>query len=173
VSSVHTSEGSSEGSDLEREDEAERDRYRELLEELRTIIPGVQVLFAFLLTAPFSSRFEELDELGRNAYAAALLGAALATVVFLTPAALHRIGGSDDLRSGLRIGIACTVIGLILLSAAIVTSVFVVIRFVFDDGVIAEVLAVCVGVVTFMLWYGVSLMQRVSGSRRSASRRPS
>ncbi len=48
--------------------EQQRERYRELLEELRTIIPGVQVLFAFLLTVPFSSRFADLDELGRRAF---------------------------------------------------------------------------------------------------------
>lgn len=58
-----------------------RERYRELLEELRTIIPGVQVLFAFLLTVPFSSRFTELDALGRRVFTGSLVAAALATVV--------------------------------------------------------------------------------------------
>ena len=73
-------------------DEEARERYRELLEELRTIIPGVQVLFGFLLTVPFSARFDRLDDLGRDLYSVVLAGVALAIVVFLTPAAIHRFG---------------------------------------------------------------------------------
>ncbi len=143
------------------EDEEARERYRELLEELRTIIPGVQVLFAFLLTAPFSSRFEDLDEFGRDLYAAALIGVALATVTLLTPAAYHRLGNHHDRRKRLKIGITCTVVGLALLSASVVTSVFVVLRFVFDDGVLPELLAGLVGLVTAVLWYGLSFGRRL------------
>jgi hypothetical protein len=147
------------------EAEEERERYRELLEEMRTIIPGVQVLFAFLLTAPFSSRFQELDEFGRDLYAAALIGVALATVVLLTPTAYHRLGAKHDRGTRLKIGIVCTVIGLALLSASVVTSVFVVIRFVFDDGLFAELLAGLVGLVTVGLWYGLTLGRRGMSGR--------
>ena len=66
-----------------------RDRYRELLEELRTVIPGAQVLLAFLLAVPFTNTFGELDEIGRDVFAAVLLGTALATIPFMTPAAYH------------------------------------------------------------------------------------
>ncbi len=41
-----------------------RNRYEVLLQELRASLPGVQILSAFLLTAPFSQRFDELDDLG-------------------------------------------------------------------------------------------------------------
>jgi hypothetical protein len=150
------------GPEVEQADE-ERERYRELLEELRTIIPGVQVLFAFLLTAPFSSRFEELDEFGRDLYAAALIGVALATVTLMTPAAYHRLGSTHDRSTRLKIGIASTVVGLALLSASVVTSVFVVIRFVFDDGLFAELLAGLVAIVTAVLWYGLSFGRRIRG----------
>jgi hypothetical protein len=150
------------GQEVEQADE-ERERYRELLEELRTIIPGVQVLFAFLLTAPFSSRFEELDEFGRDLYAAALIGVALATVTLMTPAAYHRLGSTHDPGTRLKIGIVSTVVGLALLSASVVTSVFVVIRFVFDDGLLAELLAGLVAIVTGVLWYGLSFGGRIRG----------
>jgi hypothetical protein len=50
----------------DQEKDEERQRYSELLGELRTVIPGVQVLFAFLLTVPFSSRFEQVDRVGRG-----------------------------------------------------------------------------------------------------------
>jgi len=86
-------------SEAEVQDEAaQRERYQELLAELRTIIPGVQVLFAFLLTAPFSARFHLLDQLGHDIYAASLVGTALAAAVFLTPAAYHRLATSASWR---------------------------------------------------------------------------
>jgi hypothetical protein len=63
----------------------------ELLQELRVALPGVQVLFAFLLTVPFSSRFTELTDFQENLYFAILLGAALSTALFIAPTAGHRI----------------------------------------------------------------------------------
>lgn len=63
----------------------------ELLQELRVAIPGAQVLFAFLLTVPFSSRFSELTQFQENAYFGILLGSALSTLLFIAPTAGHRI----------------------------------------------------------------------------------
>jgi hypothetical protein len=77
-------------------DEVERERYRELLEELRTLMPGVQVLFGFLLVTPFSARFPELDRLGKIAFICTLVTASLAAVVFLAPAPYHRVRGHRD-----------------------------------------------------------------------------
>jgi Family of unknown function (DUF6328) len=63
----------------------------ELLQELRVALPGVQVLFAFLLTVPFSSRFDTLTEIQETLYYAILLCAALSTALFIAPTAGHRI----------------------------------------------------------------------------------
>jgi len=75
------------------ETEAERlDRQlAELLQELRVILPGVQVLFAFLLTVPFSARFEEVTDTQRGVYVGVLLSTALATILLMAPTALHRL----------------------------------------------------------------------------------
>src|SRR5665811_1656792 len=73
------------------QDDEQRQRYRELLEELRTVMPGTQVLFAFLLTAAFTQRFEDLDQLGRRSFAGALLLAALASITLMGPTAFHRV----------------------------------------------------------------------------------
>ena len=75
------------------ETEAERlDRQlAELLQELRVILPGVQVLFAFLLTVPFSARFEEVTDTERGVYVGVLLATALATILLMAPTALHRL----------------------------------------------------------------------------------
>ncbi len=63
----------------------------ELLQEVRVVQTGVQVLFAFLLTVPFSARFDEITGFQRGAYFAALVGAAAASVLLIAPTAVHRI----------------------------------------------------------------------------------
>ncbi len=62
----------------------------ELLQEMRVAITGVQILFAFLLTLPFSARFEELDVFGTTVYAVTLLSTASATLVLIAPVSFHR-----------------------------------------------------------------------------------
>ncbi|MEZ5224245.1 MAG: DUF6328 family protein [Ilumatobacteraceae bacterium] len=137
-------------------DEEARERYRELLEELRTIIPGVQVLFGFLLTVPFSARFDRLDDLGRDLYSVVLAGVALAIVVFLTPAAIHRFGADGDRARRLRIGVRTAVAGMTLLATSMTIAVFVVARFVFStrfaivvSAIVAVAFVVCWGVLAF------------------------
>lgn len=132
---------------------AERERYRELLEELRTIIPGVQVLFAFLLTVPFSSRFADLDLLGRRAFTASLVAAALATVVFLTPAAYHRLTDRHRGRR-LQVSVRMQLAGMTLLAAAIAVAVFVVTRFIFDTTV-GGIIGAGVAVSALLLWWAL------------------
>jgi hypothetical protein len=63
----------------------------ELLQELRVALPGVQVLFAFLLTVPFTARFDEATQTQRVVYFLTLLCTAVATVVLMAPVALHRL----------------------------------------------------------------------------------
>jgi O-antigen/teichoic acid export membrane protein len=80
-------------SDYERDETgAERlDRnYAELLQELRVAQAGVQILFAFLLTIAFQPRFATLSSVLRGLYVATLLCAAIATALFIAPAAVHR-----------------------------------------------------------------------------------
>jgi hypothetical protein len=77
---------------LRNETPPERDdrNFSELLQELRVTQAGVQILFAFLLTLAFTERFTELDDVQRGVYVTTLLLAMTATVLFTTPAALHR-----------------------------------------------------------------------------------
>src|SRR5688500_5838826 len=63
----------------------------ELLEELRVALPGVQVLFAFLLVAPFNQRFSSLSTGQERLYLVALVFAGLAVAFLLAPAAHHRM----------------------------------------------------------------------------------
>jgi hypothetical protein len=82
------------GSELARDETpAERiDRnFNELLGELRIALPGVQVLFAFLLTVPFAQRFSELTGFQRGLYFAVLLLTAVACALLIAPTAYHRL----------------------------------------------------------------------------------
>ena len=62
----------------------------ELLNELRVALPGVQVLFAFLLTLPFSSGFAKTTAFQRDVYASSLVCAVLASILFIAPSSYHR-----------------------------------------------------------------------------------
>src|SRR3954453_23902917 len=63
----------------------------ELISELRVMQTGVQVLFAFLLTVPYTARFLQADTLGQTVYVATLLCAAVACALLMAPAACHRL----------------------------------------------------------------------------------
>jgi predicted outer membrane lipoprotein len=65
--------------------------FNELLGELRIALPGVQVLFAFLLTVPFAQRFGEMSGFDRGVYFAVLLLTALACAFLIAPTAYHRL----------------------------------------------------------------------------------
>lgn len=141
-----TAESSSQGGENE-----QRERYRELLEELRTIIPGVQVLLAFLLTVPFSRRFTELDSTGDALFVISLVASALSVVVFLVPAAHHRLTSHGRRQERIRIGIRTTLAGLVLLAIAIVLALLVVVRLIYD-GTIGLVAAGIVLLAIVVLW---------------------
>jgi O-antigen/teichoic acid export membrane protein len=153
------------------EDDEDRERYRELLEELRTIIPGVQVLFAFLLTVPFASRFSELDEVGVGIFAVSLVTVGVAAVVFLTPAAYHRIAPGDDRSERLRLGIRSTIAGMALLAVSVGAAVFVVTRLIFrvtspplglpwSPTTIAAIATALVSGGAVLLWFVLPLLSR-------------
>ena len=159
-------------SDERGEVQEERERYRELLEELRTIIPGVQVLFAFLLTVPFSSRFEELDVIGVQVFSVSLITVGLAAVVLMTPAAYHRLTPRHDRAQRIKLGVRVTVVGMALLSIAVGSAIFVVGRLIFTTETVippadtvpptglAITMAAVVSGTAVMLWFIVPLLRR-------------
>src|SRR5437660_8272829 len=63
----------------------------ELLNELRVGLPGVQVLFAFLLTVPFTQRYTRLDGIQRDIYFLAVVSTAMATAFLIAPSSYHRL----------------------------------------------------------------------------------
>lgn len=72
-----------------REEQLDRN-WAELLQELRVLQTGVQILAGFLLTLPFQSRFEDLDDFQVTLYLANVVVAALTTAFILLPVSVHR-----------------------------------------------------------------------------------
>ena len=78
--------------DDELSNEERRDRQMiELLNELRIALPGVQILFAFLLTVPFTQRFPDLTSFERDVFYITLLATVLSTACLIAPSAAHRL----------------------------------------------------------------------------------
>jgi VIT1/CCC1 family predicted Fe2+/Mn2+ transporter len=150
------------------EDSAERaDReLLELLNELRVALPGVQVLFAFLLTVPFQQAFHEVSAFQRNVYQAALLASALSIVLLIAPAAQHRLlFGKRDLGRLLGRFNRYAIAGLICLGAALTGAILLVTSFLF--GTLRAVVTTVVAVVLILaFWVVIPLNGR--SARRSA-----
>lgn len=99
----------------------------ELLQELRVALPGVQVLFAFLLTIPFSQGFSSLQPLQRELYFGILLCTALATALLIAPSANHRIlFRQRDKEHLVRVSNRLTLVGLAVLAVALTGAVLLI-----------------------------------------------
>ena len=132
----------------------------ELLNELRVILPGVQFLFAFLLTVPFSQRFPQLDGLETGVFFVTLLCTAIATALLMAPSAQHRVLWREGVREQrLKLGNTLTIGGLIFLVPAMVGAVFVVSAFIF--GLSAAVTVTLLLAFFFaLIWFALPLRFR-------------
>jgi Family of unknown function (DUF6328) len=142
------------------ESEQER-RNRELIEllnELRVALPGVQVLFAFLLTIPFTNKFDQLTRLDTAVYFAALLLCAVASGLLIAPSAHHRLRFRTGTKEQLvvwsnRMAIA----GLVALALAVVASVSVIADLLYGE-VLRIPLTITLLVVVAGLWFAAPLV---------------
>jgi hypothetical protein len=147
------------------EDKSERiDRELiELLNELRVALPGVQVLFAFLLTVPFAQGFTQTTEFQRDLYFGVLAATAVSSGLLIAPSAFHRLNfrmhNKEEL---LVISNWLTIVGLLFLAAAIIGAVTLIAHFAFSEA-LAWVAGIAAGVVLASLWVFVPLALRVRG----------
>jgi amino acid transporter len=99
----------------------------ELLNGLRVVLPGIQVLFAFLLTVPFTQRFDRITTDQRSVYFAAFLCAAMASLFLIAPSAYHRLRWRQrDKERLLRTANTFAIAGLAFLALAVTATVFLV-----------------------------------------------
>ena len=148
-------------------DEQRRDRELiELLNELRVALPGVQVLFAFLLAVPFANGFPRLGELDRDIFFVAFIATALSTVCLIAPSSYHRLRWrAHDKERMLVASNVLTIAGLVLLAVAITAVVFVITDFLFHRAWAAAFTAI-VALAFVVLWYGLPLRTAYLDRRR-------
>ena len=132
----------------------------ELLNELRVALPGVQVLFAFLLAVPFTQRWEQTTEIQRDAFFAAIMCATVATVLLIAPSSYHRLRWREgDKEQMLRTSNRLAIAGTVFLALSMIAVVFVVTDVVFDIAV-ATGISIATAVLFAWFWYGLALTRR-------------
>ena len=131
----------------------------ELLNELRVALPGVQILFAFLLTVPFNNRFERVTDLQKDVYFVALLLTLLSSALLMAPTAYHRLRWRRrDKEQMLQVANRLTIGGITSLAAAMTASVFFVTDFLFE-GYAALIVTAAAAALFASFWFVLPLLR--------------
>src|SRR5689334_19384199 len=132
----------------------------ELLQELRVAGLGVQVLFGFLLSLPFTNKFSKLGPGERDLYLATLMLAAVATALLLGPVAYHRLVFRQRQKERLvRAANVMAIAGLATVGLAVSAAVLLVTWFV-AGGLVGIVIAVLVVLMFGLMWFAFPLVRR-------------
>jgi membrane-bound acyltransferase YfiQ involved in biofilm formation len=155
------------GETRRREERSENEQERlnrqmmELLNEIRVAMPGVQVLFGFLLTVPFQQRFQRVTEFQETVYFGTLIAAATATAFLIAPSAYHRIMfQAHDKPNIIALGTAQMLAGLVALALAMNGAVLLITDVLFDAGTVT-ITVIALATLYFTLWFGIGLFRRV------------
>jgi Family of unknown function (DUF6328) len=153
-----------------RPDENEKERLDrnliELLNELRVALPGVQVLFAFLLTVPFTQRFTTLTSTQEKVYYATLLLTTASAVLLIAPSAHHRINFRQQEKAYIVfLANKLTIVGLAFLALAMSGVVFLITDMLYGSP--ATGIATAVALLAFAtLWYAAPIWRRVRATTK-------
>jgi hypothetical protein len=135
----------------------------ELLNELRVALPGVQMLFGFLLALPFSVGFEHTSGTDRRVYFVSFLAAAAASVLLIAPSAYHRLTWRRrDKEHLLRAANMLAIGGMTCLAVAVSAAVYVVTSALYSSATAAATTA-GVAATTVACWYVLPLARRMHG----------
>lgn len=148
-------------------DESKDDRLnRELIEflnELRVVLPGVQVLFAFLLTVPFTNRFDQITNVQRQVFFVTFLCTTASTALLIAPSAYHRLRWREyDKERLLRTANRLSIAGMMFLTLALVGAAFLVTDLLFHTAAAALVTAAAGGFLAWF-WWGLPLLRKLRG----------
>jgi hypothetical protein len=141
----------------------------ELLQELRVALPGVQVLFAFLLTVPFAPRFADVTAFQEKVYFGTLLASSVASAFFIAPTAYHRLNfRRSDKEHIVEVSSRLTLCGITALGVAMVGAVVLVTDFLFGLTTVVVATALVAGLF-LTLWVVMPVLRR----RRTTKNEPS
>jgi O-antigen/teichoic acid export membrane protein len=150
--------------------ETELERYdrnlNELLSELRVALPGVQVLFAFLLVAPFNQRFNTVSEFERRLYFATLLCTMLASILLIAPTLVHRLQFRRRRKAEVvEIANRLMIAGLCVFAVAMTCALLLITHYLFGAATAIATTAI-VAAVFALTWFALPLRSRRSWQRR-------
>ena len=146
-------------------EETEKERVdrnlQEMLGELRVALPGVQVLFAFLLVVPFNQGFTKITDFEQTVYFATLLFTTAATICLISPTAHHRLEfRRQEKELIVRTGNRIVIFGLALLAVAMTGAVMFVTSVLYSSTtVIVAVTAVALAFAA--LWFAIPLRRLI------------
>jgi hypothetical protein len=151
--------------EVESEHQRRTRQLSELLQETRVAMPGVQVLFGFLLAVVFQQRFASATTLQKDLYLASILCATASVVFFIAPAAYHRILFEHrDKPHLIQVGNKFLIVGVAFLALAMTLALALVCDVIFG-GTTAAIVAASVFVVFAWFWFGLPLTRRLRGAR--------
>jgi hypothetical protein len=140
----------------------------ELLQELRVAQTGVQILFAFLLTLPFTQRWQTVTSFQKDVYFVTLLLAAASTAFIIAPVAHHRIlFRRHDKAHLVSVANRLALAGLVCLALAMTGAILLITDVIFHQAVVVVVTGLT-GAVFAVVWFVVPLIRRVQDERREA-----
>src|SRR5436305_11620915 len=137
----------------------------DLLQELRVALPGVQVLFAFLLTVPFQMRFQKATTFEKDVYFGTLCCTAIASILLIAPSAYHRIVFRlQDKQHIVDMANRFAVVGFAFLGVGMSGAILLVTSFLFSPA--TSIVATAVAATLFLtLWYVRPVRRRLSLNR--------
>ncbi len=152
------------GADSRSDHERKRDRQMiELLNELRVALPGVQILFAFLLTVPFAQRFSQITGFQRDVFYITLIATTLSAACLIAPSAAHRLRFHRSDREWLiESANGLMIVGLVFLAIAI-GAAFLLITDVLFNGARVWIYSLIVWLVILGLWFLRPLIRHFRG----------
>ena len=134
----------------------------EFLGELRVALPGVQVLFAFLLVVPFNQRFADVTPFQKTIYFVTLLCAAAASVCLIAPTVHHRVEFRwQDKERILLLANRLAIAGLAFLAIAMNGALLLITDFLYGSTT-TTIAIVAVGIAFFVVWFGIPLRRLMS-----------
>ncbi|MGK2949010.1 MAG: DUF6328 family protein [Acidimicrobiales bacterium] len=138
------------------------EQFRSLLEGLRTTLPGVQLITAFLLTLPFYDRFSDLVSHERVAYYVAFTSALIGTLLLMAPSAHQRLRADDGVARQsprhLLIAVRITVVGTLALLVSVAAVAYLVASVVLNTPT-AILLSVTLAAVGGWSWFYLPLVR--------------
>jgi peptidoglycan/LPS O-acetylase OafA/YrhL len=154
MDATETDTGTESNSGRQESEKERLDRNLEqLLQELRVALPGVQVLFAFLLVVPFNQRFPDITNFQRTIYFVTLLLATAATACLIAPTAHHRVEfRADDKRRIVFSATKLAIVGLALLAAAMTGAVMLITDILYGETTVT-IVAAAVALLFAGLWF--------------------